>query len=224
MAKKSTGEIGPTLITVAGDGAQTAEVISTILPFDKEELERFFADRFIISFNDLKPLGPEIRIEDAKQLDTSDLDFKLKCAAADYLELAELNPRSEEFGRAAFRTGKLNVYPYARWIYMRVVRKKMLAYGPQLSGRLMLLLYTTHWQFLPNAGVYDCLRSLVKRHGCTFAAVFFLVTDGNDLRFIEQLHPHFGTVPHKPAEYKGRTLTNLAPGQANWTVNTVEHF
>lgn len=114
--RKSTGEIGVTRLTQTGDG-QRADLISTLLPNDKEGLKKFFAELFIKQFNANRPLGPTITILNPVQNDTSDLDFAIESEVADYLELAELNPRSEAFGRAAYRTGKLGVYEYARWIF-----------------------------------------------------------------------------------------------------------
>jgi len=221
MAKKTTGEIGFTRVTAGPEGT-TVELISTDLPSNKEELEFYFCQRFIDAFNATRPLGPTVSIESPEQMDTSDLDFRIKCAAADYIEEAELNPRSEEFGRTAHRTGKLNVYEYAKWIYMRVIKKKMLKYGTDLSGRVILLLYVTHWQFLPSQSVIDCVRAIIAKDGCTFAAVFLLLTDGKELKVTEQLHPFNGLLPHKPAAYKGITLTNLEPGNISWKVPMTE--
>ncbi|HYM98377.1 MAG TPA: hypothetical protein VET25_01440, partial [Aestuariivirgaceae bacterium] len=89
---------------------QVAELIPTVLPDDKEGLEEFFAKRFIEQFNHTLPLGAGVCIENPKQNDTSDLDFSITCPAADYLELAELSPQSEAFGRSALRDGRLNAY------------------------------------------------------------------------------------------------------------------
>src|ERR1700730_18942901 len=99
MAKKATGEIGSTLITVSAEGT-SAKIIHAELPADKEGLEQFFGSRFVATFNETLPLGASVTIKDVKQLDTSDLDFSISSPIADYMELAEINPRSTEFGRA----------------------------------------------------------------------------------------------------------------------------
>jgi hypothetical protein len=216
--RKNTGETGPTRVTAGPEGMR-AEIVHTALPSGKEELERFFATRFTEQFNAAKPLSGDIVITDLSQNDTADLDFKITCAAAEYLELAELNPRSEEFGRIAYRTGELNVLTYAKWIYNRIVKKKARHYG-QLANKTFLLLYVTHWQFLPSQRVFECVRSYCQHVGCPFVAVFFLITDGADLRAIEMLHPYIGPSLPAPNQYSTITLTNLPPGQSSWRVDT----
>lgn len=214
--KKNTGEIGSTRITQTADGP-SAEIIPSTLPSDKEGLERFFAERFVEQFNVGRPLGPQITIADIVQNDTSDLDYSIKSPVADYLELAELNPRSETFGRAAYRTGKINVYEYARWIFFRLVKKKAHSYGAT-SRRTILLLYVTHWQFYPSERVIECLNSLVHHNDCDFAAVFAMLTNGSDLRVLKQVHPYLGPALPAPSKYSGFTLTNLEPGHSSWSI------
>src|SRR5258708_4592239 len=188
--RKTSGEIGTTKITVTPNDS-TAEIVHTELPIEKEGLENFFASRFVTAFNETLPLGPH-QITGLKQNDTGDLDFDISCRVADYMELAELNPRSEAFGRSALRDGKLNVYHYAKWIFHRLIKKKSISYGSVVAGRTILLLYATHWQFLPSERVTECIRSHIQVHGCEFAAVFLLMTDGNDLRVLAPAHPFTG--------------------------------
>jgi len=216
---KTSGEIGPTRVTVTPEG-ETAEIVHTELPLDKEGLEQFFGSRFVTTFNETRPLGPNVEITNLKQNDTSDLDFKITCAAADYMELAELNPRSEPFGRSALRDGKLNVYEYAKWIFHRLIKKKALSYGPAVASRTMLLVYATHWQFVPSERVIECIQSHIQVHGCTFAAVFVLMTDGNDLRVLTPAHPFNARKLPKPSDYAGFKYWNLPPGQSSWIIST----
>jgi hypothetical protein len=215
---KASGEIGSTRITATQQG-QIAEIVHIELPIDKEGLEQFFGSRFVTTFNETHPLGPTVEITDCKQNDTSDLDFDITCTAADYMELAELNPRSEAFGRSALRDGKLNVYEYAKWIFNRLIKKKALAYGPSVANRTILLVYATHWQFFPSERVIECIRSHIQVHGCTFAAVFVLMTDGNDLRVLAPAHPFNGPKPkHKPSDYAAYKYWNFPPGHSSWTI------
>lgn len=215
--KKTTGEIGSTLITQTADGTRS-EIVHVELPIDKEGLEHFFGSRFVSTFNETHPFGPGVEISDLKQNDTSDLDFKIKSSIADYMELAELNPRSEAFGRSALRDGKLNVYDYAKWTFNRLIKKKERSYGPQLAGRTILLLYATHWQFYPSERMVECICSHVQIHGCSFASVFVLMTNGHDLRVLSPAHPHSGPPLPKPSSYSGFTYYNLVPGQSSWTI------
>jgi hypothetical protein len=214
--KKTTGEIGITKITMTQAGS-TAEIIHTELPIDKEGVENFFASRFVTTFNESLPLGPH-PISGLKQNDTTDLDFNISCEIGDYIELAELNPRSEGFGRSALRDGKLNVYTYAKWIFHRLIKKKSNSYGSKVAGRTILLLYATHWQFYPGERLIECIRSHFQVHGCEFAAVFALMTDGNELRVLTPAYPFAGPKLPKPSSYSGYHYFNLAPGQFSWTI------
>jgi hypothetical protein len=215
--KKSTGEIGVTRITQTSKGT-AAELIHTELPANKEDLERYFAERFKERFNADYPMGPDNVIASLTQNDTSDLDFKIDCPLAGYLEVAELNPRSEAFGRAAYRTGTYNSYHYAHWIYFRIIKKKQRAYGA-IAKKTLLLLYVTHWQFLPGQRLCECLQSFCLNEGCEFAAVFIFLTDGNNLQVNKKIHPYIGPSLHMPGAYKGFTCTNGAPGNYKLTFN-----
>jgi hypothetical protein len=217
--RKTTGEIGPTLVTMSAEGT-TAKICHVDLPTDKEGVEQFFASRFVATFNETRPFGPTVQLSDLKQNDTSDLDFRITCPIADYMELAELNPRSEAFGRSAYGDGKLNIYDYSKWIFNRIIKKKGLHYGPQVSGRTMLLLYVTHWQFLTSDRIVECLRSHVQVHGCRFAAVFVLHTNGSDLSVSNLVHPFSAPKLPKPSAYSGLKLFNLPPGQFAWKIDT----
>lgn len=218
MAKKSTGEIGPTKITQTSSGIN-AEVVSTRLPDVKEDLENYFAERFVVTFNETRPLGREVVIGGLEQNGTEDLDFNIKSTVADYIELAELSPRSESWGRAAMRTGILPVHKYARWVYLKIIKKKMLSYGDATASRTILLLYVTHWQFLPGDRIRECLESILAMEGCRFAAVFILKTDGSDLRVAELVHPKGSGVGRSPKDFDGLKTCNLAPGQHSWKVD-----
>ncbi|NEX92991.1 hypothetical protein [Caulobacter sp. 17J65-9] len=216
--KRTTGEIGGTKIVSDENGIETATLIPVDLPTGKEALEKFFADIFVDAFNSQLPLGPGASISKITQKDTSDLDFAIECPAADYLELAELTPLDQEFGRAMRRTGKFNMYTYARWIYLRVIKKKQIKYGPSLAKRVFLLLYVNDTMFMPTQQTIMCIQSLCARDGCDFSGVFILLTNGSDLRFIEMVVPYSGPSLPPPKAFD-RPAANLVPGQASWVVD-----
>jgi hypothetical protein len=218
--RKAVGEIGPTKIT-AGQRGMRAEIVESSLPTNKEDLEAKFATVFVEAFNAQRPCGPTATITNLTQNDTTDLDFRIKSDVADYLELAELNPRSESFGRTMYRTGKFNVYEYARWIYRRIIRKKQIAYGETTAKRTILLLYVTHWQFLPTQNTVMCIRACCEMYGCQFASVILLFTNGGDLRAIEHIAPGKLVPPRKPKDFD-KPAANLPPGNHSWTVNLAD--
>jgi hypothetical protein len=216
QTRKPSGLIGRTKIT-ATDHGQVAEYIPVELPEGKEDLESWFGERFIKEFNSAEPLGNSIQITSPKKRDTSDLDFTIECPVADYLELVELNPLSEDWGRAAHRTGQLDVHRFAWWIFRRLIKQKMNRYG-DTARRTLLVVYSTHWQFFPSDGVIECLRAILTQEGATFPGIFVFRTN-DDLNVIQTVVPHSGPIAESPRIFKGRTLTNLRPGNYQWALD-----
>lgn len=216
--RKASGQLGPTRISTSPQGS-VAEYQHVELPTDKEALEAYFALPFVRAFNDIKPLGDDVSIDAVTQNDTSDLDFKIVCKAADYLELAELNPRSEPFGRKAFTTGSLNTHDYAHWIYSKIINKKQKAYGAT-AHRTLLLLYSTHWQFLPGDSLIACVKSWCARGGVDFAGVFILNMIAGNHPIVETILPNLGPPPPPPNAFKKLRYWNLPPGNASWSIDT----
>jgi hypothetical protein len=70
--------------------------------------------------------------------------------------------------------------------------------------------------------VIECLKSFVWHQGCEFAAVFVLLTNGSDLRVIEQIHPYVGGRLRAPSDYEGFTFKNLEPGRHTWNPDVDE--
>jgi hypothetical protein len=182
--KKPSGEIGVTRLTIS-DGGQHAELIPVPLPTDKEGLERYFADRFLAKLNATPEYGATITIK--KQSDTSDLDFIISGSTSRYLELAEIAPYSEEFGKSALQERSINVYEYSKWIWTKIILKKQNKYG-SVCGNTMLLLYVTRWEFLLSELVKECLVWTLQAKGCLFHSVYLLHAGGDDLNLVDQLH------------------------------------
>ena len=208
MPKKTVGEIGPFRIT---GGEAGAERIKADLPTDKEELEQFFAGRFSDAFNRQRTM-PGVEITNLRQQDTSDLDFRIDCSRATYLELAELTPLSEAFGRAGRASGSFNTLEYATWIYEQVIKAKSDKYG-ETSRETFLLLYPKHSQFVPGQTLLQCLRSLCFWRGSKFAAIFTFTTSGGApdqaIEIITRITPISPPWPPKPDVFKDHQFWNL---------------
>lgn len=217
MAKRRVGEIGSTIIYDDSEGNPIAEICSISLPTNKEELEAYFANRFISISNEKELLGENFIINNAKQNDTSDLDFTIDCASAKYLELAELTPLSESFGREAIKNGQIEVYEYSKWIWQRVILAKSDSYG-EVAKDVLLLLYVTHWQFFTSDGLIACLSSTLSSKGCKFAAVVILETNGKDLNQPFVVYPTKEVNLPPPRKFKGAKYWNLPPGNSSWTI------
>lgn len=207
VAKKPSGEIGVTKIT-ATPGGQVAEVIPVVLPDNKEELERYFADRFISRLNKDDTESPEINI--ASQNDTSDLDFNISGSSAKYLELAEIAPYSEDVGRSALEGQWINVYEFAKWIWCQLILKKQERYG-EVCKDTILLLYITRWEFFVSQTVLHCLIWTLQNRGCRFHRVYLMQSGGTDLDLVYCLYPN--DHPADPArKFRDNRYLNGKPG------------
>jgi hypothetical protein len=191
---KPSGQIGVVRLTEGfGANPATAEYLDVYLPPAKPDVENYFAQRFVAAFNSQNPLGGNVRIHDIVQPHESGLDFGITCERASILELAEIAPLSEEFGRSCQRTGSYDAYEMSRWICQNVILKKQGKLNYQtLCSTTFLLLYTTFWQFLPSDNVLMAITSTLQRKGTPFAGIFFLRAggDGDDaLNAVHKLWP-----------------------------------
>ena len=210
--------LGVTKISVGPDGEQSATYIPDDIPTQKEERELHYAEAFIRKFNTDLPFGPEVTIDNRTQNDTSDIDFNIECQKAVYLELAAIKPLTEIFGKDILKTGKVEIFELARWIYEKLIRRKFEKYG-ELSGQVFLLIYPEDWQFLLNGSVLTCVASLCKKRGCDFSGVFSIMLNPMELVIMDVLYPNNATLPN-PEDFKGKHYWNLAPGQSGWTIKT----
>ncbi|MBY5841417.1 hypothetical protein J3P71_03950 [Rhizobium leguminosarum] len=206
MAKRKSGDMGFGRVTVTPEEAKF-EYASTKLPEVKEPLEAFYGDRFIAKFNEQRPLGDGVQIIVKKQNDTSDLDYEIDCQIADYLELAELTPLSEPWGRETFKTGSANIYEFGKWAWQSVIDAKAKKYG-DISRQTILLLYATHWQFMANEGLLDLLRSTLQKQGNPFAAVAYIMVIGETESFISMIAP-YGKRMRTPQHFRGQIQHNI---------------
>lgn len=207
MAKRNAGDLGAYRITATEDGA-TIEHLSSPLPTNKEVLEAVFAEGFIKAYGEQKLFDGKAPIEAHEQQNTGDLDYRIKCERADYLELAEVTPLSEDWGREALQSGVLDIYKFGYWIWQNIIVAKASKYGETTSHRTFLLLYSTHPQLMASQNVIALLRSTLQRKGCPFAAVFYCMLIGGDSPFVEVLAPWTERMP-PPRKFKGLKLQNL---------------
>lgn len=213
MPKKPSGEIGVTRITATSEG-QVAEVVSVVLPEDKEGLEHYFAKRFIARLN--KDDVDAIDIEIVSQNDTTDLDFNITGSPAKYLELAEIAPYSENVGKSALEGQWIEVYEFSKWIWQRLIFSKQQRYGDVCKDTI-LLLYITRWEFLTSQTVLHCLIWTLQKKGCHFHKVYLMESGGEDLDLVYCLYPN--NSPADPArKFRDNRYLNMKPGSALLTI------
>lgn len=221
--RKPAGEVGTTIVSVQGDGTQAATLIPANLPNDKAALELHFAESFVGAFNEghlsNATKAPDLKIEIVSQLGTEDLDFKILSPLGEYLELAEIAPIGEAFGRHAIKTGHFHVLEMARWVYRTLIKRKGIKYGPDLAGRTVLLLYVANWQFFISDNTVKCLNSLRSTNGCRFSAVYLTQGNGADLTVLYQIWPYDGPPLPSPKAFAELKLMNGEPGKSSWSVD-----
>eukprot|EP01035_Chromulina_nebulosa_P034872 gene34872-46845_t len=159
MVKRTTGDLRIQRLSVDEAGVTTVTPVGDLLPSNKEEIEAIFGEQFIRLFND-RALMPGVKILEHAQQTTADLDYKITCWRADYLELAEITALSEVFGHDIRGGAPIQTLTFATWIYENAIKAKFEKYGRDLAGRTFLLLYPTFPEFFPHDALVDCLRSL----------------------------------------------------------------
>lgn len=216
MAAKPSGEIGVTRITATAD-SQVAELLSVSLPTDKEGLEKYFAGRFVAWLKKNGAAAADIEI--VSQNDTGDLDFNIKGSKAKYLELAEIAPYSEDFGKSALGGQWIEVYEFSKWIWQKIILKKQERYG-DVSKDTILLLYPTRWEFFVSQPVLDCLIWTMQKKWCRFHEVYLMQSGGEDLDLVLRLYPN--NHPAAPArKFRGERYLNLKPGTAEHNITSM---
>lgn len=213
MTKKPSGTIGSTKFSFDGKGSVEVSPPVPNLPSSKEELEALFAEKFVMAYNKRLPFGPGTEIASFEQLDTSDLDFKVKCSIASYLELAEVLPFGTEVWRRAKGSGEIEVYALSKWIFENIVKRKAKKYGA-LAAEIILLIYVTHRELAFGELLKECLRSFFLHEGGWFRAIFTVHTDGEDRADLDVLHPTFGERPATPRHYLEKYYYYLAPEES----------
>ena len=216
MPKKPSGEIGITKIS--GNGLTTcAQLLPVQLPETKEELELYFAERFLTQFNH------EARVEKVSivsQNDTSDLDFVISGSSANFLELAEISPYGKPFVTEVSDGYWVKVYDFSKWIWEEIISKKSDKYG-KLSNDVILLLYGTNWKHYVCQEVLHSLIWTLRNKGCRFHSVFLLQSAGSSQDLLYKLFPSDQSAD--PArKFRDTKYLNYRPGVNSWNLNPDE--
>jgi hypothetical protein len=208
--ERNTGDTGITKISVDPSGAVIFKKISADIPKQKEEAEMYFAERFISFFNKNNCIDG-VRISDFSQNNSDDIDFKITCEIANYLELAETTPLNTDFGKKGFEDGKFCSIEYGDWIFNSIIKKKSNKYG-LLSNNIILLIYQTHEKFQLSQFLIEYLCSLCSHNIHNFKAIFIFMTTGGSreeaLEITEKIWPLEKSFP-SPDSYPKSEYINL---------------
>lgn len=198
-----------------GSSGASAEFQPIELPHDKAGIETRMAEGFIraATFQALLPFRVQTIVPNAE----NDFDFNLETShGPKVLELVEIAPLQQLGGSYDSATGVIKSYPFAEQV-LRVILGKSGHYGSRPPVGLHLLLYITHWAFLPGDAItsllqYWCLR---QQHG--FEGIYWYAPfdDTTGVAFLLFPTPEEHWRGFDPESKRESTLHNLNP--RGWT-------
>lgn len=209
---KPTGKIGATQVSTAT--GQVAEVTFDHIQFptEKSAVERHVAESFIASYAQFSGDDQFLREPQLNQENDFDLTVESNGSPA-YLELMELRPAKGRYTDE--QQIKLDVGKYVDWV-LTEIRRKSSKYPRNLRQPLFLLLYVTHWAYLPSQSVIRLLQVELIKYRWVFNAIFLYIPLDSASGAPYWLYP----TPHKVRrgifveELRGRTYFNLNPSFA----------
>ncbi|MBV9361973.1 MAG: hypothetical protein JO292_11345 [Betaproteobacteria bacterium] len=210
-ANKPTGQIGPVKVqrtTVA----VTSSWDKVHFPAEKTEIEKAIVEYFVRT---MSKHGATILAAQAN--DEANHDFTLQLPGGrTYLELTELQYRDGPGRPYDSRSQRISTFTYAEQI-AGAVQRKAERYGRAGSVPIHLLLYITHWRFLPNEIAIRLAQHLLLTRPPLFENVFLLwPTDEKDAT-VRVLFPADNPLEgHAADEFREHTYLNLDP--AGWRV------
>jgi hypothetical protein len=192
MSKKPTGFNAITHVTGIG-----AEVQPIVLPNDKEAIEADIVRIFSKNIND-----PFFKFTNAQQNKPDDFDFTIQTDHGPcYLELAEFAPLSGARGGYESAPNEYGVGDMADKI-LSVISKKAEHYAGYKKRDLVLLVYITHFAFLPSESVITVVRHELLKMQLPFERVYFFLSIDGETGVVWKLRP-------SPIEVLGANMTAL---------------
>jgi predicted CopG family antitoxin len=219
--KKPTGQIGGWVLS--SDNAPTFKPIE--FSSNKEEIERKIFEYFFDYFNSNLPFGDDNKIEGYVQQGTNDLDYRIDCRFASYLELTEFKPERQSFSDDLKNYGKRRLWVLAEYIHKELINKKSKKYGA-LSNDVILVIYSTQQQY-KLLGLEDVMESICFFKGCQFRAVFLLTPFSANFAHVSLVHPYQRTesrpyFPETPYYYLDKIV--VSPPMKNADANSFTSY
>ena len=205
MPRKPTGRIGPARLSLTPKGPEVSwNEVS--FPEAKADIEAKIVRYFVDSF---RKHGATIL--GVQQNEESNFDFTLKLPGGDVaLELREVH-FGQTSGNPYLETGLwVASLPYAEQIAL-AVEEKSRKYC-RLGTPVDLLLYITHWRFVPSETVVRLAQYLINFQRPLFENVFFLIPfDAKDAQ-LRLLYPSVDPLNGRDLkEYSDHAYMNLHP-------------
>jgi hypothetical protein len=183
--QKPIGETGPVRVTHSkSDPLVTWEKIR--FPSDKAAQEMLVASAFVEALN-----AKEGTTWSINRLEENDFDFDLRQGEEQrYLELQEIIIPPAKRGTPYSSREQVIVSAKFSDTILSEIRKKSAKYPRTLGHPLDLLIYVTHWRFLPNQTVQRLVAHHLKHNDHPFARVYELQMLTEKDGTIERLFPN----------------------------------
>jgi len=207
--KKPIGESGPVRLSHNADGNTIIVWQKIEYPAEKKEQELAIATSFVSALNAAQ--GSNWHLTPLKE---NDFDFELKNARDDrYLELQEIvipgKKRGPPYvkGEQVIQSGK-----FAKTIIAGIT-SKAIKYSNTLSRPLDLLVYVTHWRFVPNKSVLQLVSYGVHKSSHPFSNIYFFMRLNETESQTENLFPSRALLEgFNRNEAKSKAFLNFDPG------------
>lgn len=207
---KPTGHTGP--FEVEYDDNRLQVRWKTVpFPRTKEDVENFVVRGFLrqCAAEGILPDGLQ-----ATQNETDDFDFQIVCDdRRRYLELMELAPLENFAGGYASAAGAYKPYELARTTVNKVLRKSSRYAGVARESSVLLLLYLTHWTFIPNDTTIALMQYWCCMESHCFEAIYFYRPIDESAGNLSTIHPtprqHWAGVD--PEACRDDVVYNLLP-------------
>jgi hypothetical protein len=184
--RKPIGESGPVRVTHTAEGETKIEWQKIEYPAEKSAQENAVATAFVGTLN-------KERTSDWKVTSLAEDNFDFEMQSGDekrYLELQEIVIPGKKRG-PPYAAGEQAIEPakFAKTIISNI-NGKALRYPKNLSQPLDLLVYVTHWRFLPNKAVLQLVAHELDKGAHPFSRVYFFTRHDGSSGDVVTLFPN----------------------------------
>lgn len=155
-----------------------------VFPKKKEDIEKYICERF--AFHMVKVGATIYSIE---QNEENNFDFTLKLPGGTvYLDLVEIIINDSRGSPYSNEQLKISYSDYIDSV-LKIVSKKSLKYESKSEIPISLLIYCSHWRFIPNDEIIFILQYIIQNNNYIFENIFIYTplddTDGT----LTLIHP-----------------------------------
>jgi hypothetical protein len=207
--KKPVGQIGPYVVQSSQVGI-AARWATVPFPENKAEIERKmvgYLEKAIAANGGI--------VLAVKQNDEANLDFTLNLPGGTVdLELREIHYLDGVGNPYISRNIRIQSSTYARQIF-HAVQEKSAKYSAHSKVPMHLLLYITHWRFLPSEVVIRLVQHFLQQRPSIFENVILVLPIDDKEATVRVLYPSVEPLERRPPEeFSDHWYMNLDPASA----------